>query len=143
MSISISQTLWDARIPLSITHASSPATPFIVSVPRFSYLALLLPRLTAFFGATCSSFHFDDVQLRNLAVGLLVDLYQPSFPWRLTVNEGVGWDIGDTFINSVKEVSFKLIQLASIGLYWFILFTFIDIPKTRPTSYVTATLIKS
>lgn len=106
MSQSISQTLWNARIPLAITHPSSPTNPFIVSVPRFSYLALLLPRLSAFFGTPCSSFHFEHVQLRNLAVGLLVDLYQPSLPWRLTVNEGVGWDIGDTFLNSVKEADF-------------------------------------
>ncbi|VUC37460.1 unnamed protein product [Clonostachys rosea] len=105
MSAPIPQTLWNARIPLHITHPSSPTSPFIVSVPRFSYLALLLPRLSAFFGTPCSSFHFEDVQLRNLAVGLLVDLYQPHLPWRLTVNDGVGWDIGDTFINSVKEAS--------------------------------------
>lgn len=104
MSLIIPQTLWKSRIPLSITHPSSPTNPFIVSVPRFSYLALLLPRLSAFFGTPCSSFHFEDVQLRNLAVGLLVDLYQPTLPWRLTVNEGIGWDIGDTFLNSVKEV---------------------------------------
>lgn len=105
MSAPIPQTLWNARIPLHITHPSSPNSPFIVSVPRFSYLALLLPRLSAFFSTPCSSFHFEDVQLRNLAVGLLVDLYQPHLPWRLTVNDGVGWDIGDTFINSVKEAS--------------------------------------
>ena len=104
MSQSIPQTLWNARVPISVTHPSSPNSPFIASIPRFSYLSLLLPRLSAFFGTPCSSFHFEDVQLRNLAVGLLVDLYQPTLPWRLTVNEGVGWDIGDTFLNSVKEV---------------------------------------
>ncbi|KHN96929.1 ATG5 protein [Metarhizium album ARSEF 1941] len=103
---SIAQTLWDARIPLHITHASSPTHPFITSVPRFSYLALLLPRLSAFFGSACSSFHFEDVQLRNLAVGLLVDLYQPTLPFRLVVSDGVGWDIGDTFLNCVKEADF-------------------------------------
>lgn len=103
---SIPQTLWAARIPLHITHASSPTTPFITSIPRFSYLALLLPRLSAFFNTSCSSFHFEDVQLRNLAAGLLVDLYQPSLPWRLTVNDGLGWDIADTFLNCVKEVGF-------------------------------------
>ncbi|KAH6609650.1 autophagy protein 5 [Trichoderma cornu-damae] len=102
-SSSISQTLWAAQIPLHITHRSTPATPFITSVPRFSYLSLLLPRLSAFFDAPCSSFHFEDVQLRNLAVGLLADLYAPSLPWRLVVDDGVAWDIGDTFLNSVKE----------------------------------------
>lgn len=39
-------------------------------------------------------------------MGLLVDLYQPSLPWRLTVNDGVGWDIADTFLNCVKEADF-------------------------------------
>lgn len=104
MTAPLAQTLWDARIPLHITHASSPAIPFITSIPRFSYLALLLPRLSAFFDTGCSSFHFEDVQLRNLAAGLLADLYQPTLPWRLTVNDGVGWDISDTFLNCVKEV---------------------------------------
>ncbi|KAF4944740.1 hypothetical protein FSARC_14596 [Fusarium sarcochroum] len=106
MSSPIPQALWGARIPLHITHPSSPTTPFITSIPRFSYLALLIPRLSTFFNSPCSSFHFEDVQLRNLAVGLLVDLYQPSLPWRLTVNDGVGWDIADTFLNCVKEADF-------------------------------------
>ncbi|KPM37082.1 Autophagy protein 5 [Neonectria ditissima] len=106
MSVPIPQTLWNARIPLHITHPSSPTTPFVTSIPRFSYLALLLPRLSTFFDSPCSSFHFEDVQLRNLAVGLLVDLYRPPLPWRLAVNEGVGWDIADTFLNCVKEADF-------------------------------------
>ncbi|KAG7413473.1 autophagy protein Apg5-domain-containing protein [Fusarium sp. MPI-SDFR-AT-0072] len=106
MSSSIPQALWNARIPLHITHPASPTTPFITSIPRFSYLALLIPRLSTFFNSPCSSFHFEDVQLRNLAVGLLVDLYQPRLPWRLTVNDGVGWDIADTFLNCVKEADF-------------------------------------
>ena len=72
MTASIAQTLWDSRIALHITHPSS-RIPFVASVPRFSYLALLLPRLSAFFRSTCSSFHFEDVQLRNLPVGLLDD----------------------------------------------------------------------
>lgn len=100
----IPQTLWGLQIPLYITHASLPNTPFVASVPRFSYLALLLPRLQAYFGLPCSSFHHEDVLLRNLAVGLLIDLYQPTLPWRLTVGDGMSWDIGDTFLNSAKEV---------------------------------------
>lgn len=92
-------------MPLYITHASQPNSPFITAVPRFSYLAQLLPRLAGFFGSPCSSFHHEDVQLRNLAAGLLVDLYQPTLPWRLEVSDGDEWDIGDTFINGVKEVS--------------------------------------
>lgn len=88
-----------------IRHSSCPAaTPFITSLPRFSYLALLLPRLAAYFKAPCSSFHHEEVQLRNLAAGLLLDLYQPTLPWQLTVGDEPGWDIGDTFLNCVKEV---------------------------------------
>ncbi|RWA14389.1 hypothetical protein EKO27_g744 [Xylaria grammica] len=104
--VSIPQTLWDLQVPLYITHTSAPNTPFVTAVPRFSYLALLLPRLSAYFGLPCSSFHHEDVLLRNLAVGLLVDLYQPTLPWRLTVGDGISWDIGDTFLNSAKEADF-------------------------------------
>jgi autophagy-related protein 5 len=113
-SSEVPQTLWAAEIPVYITYVNSdPADPdsttryslpFVTTIPRFSYLALLLPRLATFFGAPCSSFHHEDVLLRNLAVGLLVDLYQPDLPWRLTVSDGVAWDIGDTFLNCVKEV---------------------------------------
>jgi len=103
--MSIPQTLWNQRIPLLISHSSAPTTCLPIAVPRFSYLALLLPRLSAFFDLPCSSFHHEDILLRNLMVGLLVDLYQPSLPWKLTVGDGVGWDIGDTFLNCVKEVN--------------------------------------
>ncbi|UZP35915.1 hypothetical protein NXS19_003731 [Fusarium pseudograminearum] len=41
-----------------------------------------------------------------ITMGLLVDLYQPALPWKLTVNDGVGWDIADTFLNCVKEADF-------------------------------------
>jgi autophagy-related protein 5 len=105
---SIPQTLWDLQVPLYITHVHAPNTPFVTTVPRFSYLALLLPRLSAYFGLPCSSFHHEDVLLRNLVVGLLVDLYQPTLPWRLVVGDGISWDIGDTFLNSAKEVSVKI-----------------------------------
>jgi len=102
------ETLWGLQVPLCISHASKPATsPFIVLVPRFSYLALLLPRLTAYFGTSCSSFHHEEIQLRNLAVGLLLDLYQPAaLPWQLVVADGPEWDIADTFTNSAKEADF-------------------------------------
>ncbi|KAL5594635.1 hypothetical protein BROUX41_001554 [Berkeleyomyces rouxiae] len=100
------QRLWAQRVPLLITHPDRPSQPFLISVPRFSYLALLLPRLTAFFQRPCSSFHHEALLLRNLPLGLLVDLYQPPLPWRLTVRDGVGWDIADTFLNCVKEADF-------------------------------------
>lgn len=103
-STSIPQALWDLQIPVYITHVAAPNSPFVAAVPRFSYLSLLLPRLAAYFGLPCSSFHYEDVLLRNLATGLLIDLYQPTLPWRLTVGDGMSWDIGDTFLNSVKEV---------------------------------------
>ncbi|KAI1266331.1 autophagy protein Apg5-domain-containing protein [Xylariaceae sp. FL1019] len=103
---SIPQTLWDLHVPLYITHTSAADKPFVTAVPRFSYLALLLPRLSSYFDLPCSSFHHEEVLLRNLAVGLLVDLYQPALPWRLTVGDGVSWDIGDTFLNSAKEADF-------------------------------------
>ncbi|KAG5922854.1 autophagy protein 5 [Claviceps africana] len=104
----IVQTLWDARIPLHITHASSPPStpPLITSAPRFGYLALLAPRLTAYFGLASSSFHFQDVELRNLPVGLLADLHRPSLPFRLVVSDGPAWDVADTFLNCVKEADF-------------------------------------
>jgi autophagy-related protein 5 len=101
--------LWSLEVPLCITHLTETSSrpPFVVSVPRFSYLALLLPRLTAYFGSPCSSFHHEEVQLRNLPVGLLVDLYQPPvLPWRLVVGDGPEWDIGDTFLNGAKEADF-------------------------------------
>lgn len=107
-STTIPQAIWDLQVPLYITHASVPNTPFVTLVPRFSYLAFLLPRLSTFFGLPCSSFHHEDILLRNLAVGLLADLYQPTLPWRLVVSDGLSWDIGDTFLNSAKEASYSL-----------------------------------
>ncbi|GKT44904.1 autophagy-related protein 5 [Colletotrichum spaethianum] len=104
---SIPQALWSTQIPLHITHPSHPNTPLITSLPRFSYLALLVPRCSAFFRTPVSAFHHEDLLLRNLPLGLLVDLYQPSLPWRLTVSDGDSWDIGDTFLNCVKEDSQK------------------------------------
>ncbi|KAK4214744.1 autophagy protein Apg5-domain-containing protein [Rhypophila decipiens] len=108
-SAPLDKVLWGLQVPLHITHVSQPTTPpFITSVPRFGYLALLLSRLAAYYGvdSPCSSFHHEGVQLRNLAVGLLVDLYQPPLPWRLTVGDGPEWDIGDTFMNSAKEADY-------------------------------------
>lgn len=94
--------IWAATIPLHITHPSSP-TPYLIQVPRLSYLPLLLPRLTSFFGPA-TSFSYEGILLKNLPVGLLCDLYQPELPWRLTLGDGPLFDIHDTFMNSVKEV---------------------------------------
>ncbi|CAK7211794.1 Autophagy protein 5 [Sporothrix bragantina] len=142
---SLARALWQRRVPLIITHASlgdlddgddiggdsnsnsagkKKLPPFYAtSVPRFGYLAQLLPRLTAFFGRPCSSFHFEDVPLRNLPVGLLMDLYRPvtvqpgslsssaslsadRSPWRLVVADGEAWHLGDTFLNGAKEADY-------------------------------------
>ncbi|KAL2758052.1 hypothetical protein ACRALDRAFT_2025718 [Sodiomyces alcalophilus JCM 7366] len=133
-STSIPEALWAQQVPLHITHPDYPNTPFVTSLPRFSYLPLLLPRLNAFFRpdpdpstghhhAHLSSFHHHDesppssssssspatsdgVLLRNLPLGLLVDLYRPSLPWRLTVRDGPAWDVADTFLNAAKEADF-------------------------------------
>jgi len=96
--------IWDSTIPLHITHRSSPI-PYLIQVPRLSYLPLLLPRLTLFFGPA-SSFSYEGILLKNLPVGLLCDLYQPELPWRLSLGDGPLFDIHDTFINSVKEADF-------------------------------------
>ncbi|KAK4163634.1 autophagy protein Apg5-domain-containing protein [Cladorrhinum sp. PSN259] len=110
-TLSLPQQLWSLQIPLSITHASLPSTPpYLVTLPRFSYLALLLPRLSTYFSAEqhpCTSFHHEEILLRNLPLGLLYDLYQPtSLPWKLIVSDGPEWDIADTFTNSAKEADF-------------------------------------
>lgn len=106
-NLSLPETLWSLTIPLLITHPSSPNPPFITTLPRFSYLSLLLPRLTSYFNLPCSSFHHEEIQLRNLPLGLLFDLYQPtSLPWKLTLGQGPEWDIGDTFLNGAKEADF-------------------------------------
>lgn len=102
----LAERLWELEVPVLITHAAMPNMPFVTAVPRLGYLALLLPRLAAYFGRPCSSFHHEDVLLRNLAAGLLVDLYRPALPWRLVVSDGPAWDIHDTFLNSAKEADF-------------------------------------
>jgi autophagy-related protein 5 len=94
--------IWASTIPLSIIYPSS-STPYLIAVPRLSYLPLLLPRLTSFFGPA-SSFSYQGIFLKNLPVGLLFDLYQPELPWRLELGGGPLFDIHDTYINSVKEV---------------------------------------
>ncbi|CAK7272356.1 Autophagy protein 5 [Sporothrix epigloea] len=143
---SLARVLWQRRVPLIITHASlggldegdgldgdgnasdrekrKKALFYATFVPRFGYLAQLLPRLTAFFGLPCTSFHFEDVPLRNLPVGLLLDLYRPVVlqsgyssmssssisaertPWRLVVADGEAWHLGDTFLNGAKEADY-------------------------------------
>jgi hypothetical protein len=106
--------IWSSTIPLHITHPSS-TTPYLIHVPRVSYLNLLLPRLTTFYGP-CSSFSYEGIPLKNLPVGLLCDLYQPPLPWRVVLGDGPLFDIHDTFINSVKEVNIRLQKPLDTGL---------------------------
>lgn len=102
--------IWASTIPLWITHASSPI-PFIVHFPRLSYLPLLLPRLSSILDLESSEgavFVYEGILLRNLPVGLLADLYEPDFPWRIDLDireNGPNSDVRDTWMNSVKEVS--------------------------------------
>ena len=98
--------IWSSTIPLHITHESS-SIPYIIQVPRLSYLPLLLPRLTTFFGPA-SSFSYQSILLKNLPIGLLYDLYKPDLPWHLELGDGPLFDIHDTYINSVKEVHLQL-----------------------------------
>jgi autophagy-related protein 5 len=120
----IPSLLWQSTLPVLITHPSLPDhEPYLISVPRLSYLPLLLPRLNAFFGVPATSFHLEDddgdgkgkdaegIQMKNLPVGLLYDLYNPKdgaaeLPWRLRLGMGPLFDVGDTFVNSVKEADF-------------------------------------
>jgi hypothetical protein len=103
-SRSIMQSLiWASTVPLHLTHPSSD-TPYILFFPRLSYLPLLIPRLSSFYGLPITSFSYEGIQLKNLPVGLLCDLYQPELPWKLELGDGPLFDIHDTFINSVKEV---------------------------------------
>jgi autophagy-related protein 5 len=100
--------IWAATIPLHISHPSSEI-PYLIHAPRLSYLPLLLPRLTSFFGSA-SSFSHEGILLKNLPIGLLYDLYQPELPWRLTLGDGPLFDVHDTFMNSVKEVCFSALR---------------------------------
>ena len=108
--------IWAATIPLYITYPDSPL-PYVIHAPRLSYLPLLLPRLTSFFGPA-SSFSHEGILLKNLPIGLLYDLYKPELPWRLTLGDGPLFDVHDTFMNSVKEVSHSALryQLAKVDV---------------------------
>lgn len=103
MQSQIQSQIWASTIPLYISHPES-AFPYVVQVPRLSYLPLLASRLTTFFSLPFSSFEHEGIVLKNLPIGLLYDLYQPELPWRLTLGTGNSFDIHDTFMNSVKEV---------------------------------------
>jgi hypothetical protein len=103
----VQKVVWNSTIPLSITIQNDPeCCPYLVNVPRLSYLAFLLPRLNSFFNDDANCFTHEDIPLKNLPVGLLVDLYNPPLPWKLEVRPGPLMFMHDTFINCVKEVGF-------------------------------------
>lgn len=113
MASPLTSQIWSATVPLHITLApslhpsSGPPPPYLLNIPRLSYLPLLLPRLSVFFHVPLSSFTHEGIELRLLPAGLLADLYAPQLPWRIEV--GDGWGVGergvaDGFMNSVKEV---------------------------------------
>src|SRR5438045_6340718 len=104
----LQKVIWNSTIPLSITVPNDPeGCPYLVNVPRLSYLAFLLPRLNSFFNNRANCFTYEDIPLKNLPVGLLFDLYNPPLPWKLEIRPGPPIFMHDTFINSVKEVSFR------------------------------------
>ena len=103
----LSPQLWNLRIPVEIRCPTRPERlPYVTSIPRFSYLAQLLPRLNLYFSVPCTSFRFEGIDLRCLFAGLLSDLYRPVLPWRLDVVDTGMWDVRDIFLNSVKEADF-------------------------------------
>ncbi|RKF60752.1 Autophagy protein 5 [Erysiphe neolycopersici] len=115
--------IWGSTIPICFRHDSS-SIPYLVKVPRVSYLPLLLPRLNSFFSCSlgsnkvkedagvndgivsATSFSYEGILLKNLPVGLLYDLYQPQLPWQISLGHGPLYEMHDTFINSVKEADF-------------------------------------
>ncbi|SZF04717.1 unnamed protein product [Blumeria hordei] len=104
---SLQSYIWHATLPLAITHASS-AVPYLLHVPRLSYLPLILPRLNLFFGpgTVGSSFSHRGRALPNLPIGLLCDIFAPPLPWALELGSGPVYETHDTFINSLKEADF-------------------------------------
>ncbi|EPQ61623.1 Bgt-1775 [Blumeria graminis f. sp. tritici] len=99
--------IWHATLPLAITHASS-VVPYLLHVPRLSYLPLVLPRLNLFFGPGIvgSSFSHHGRALPNLPIGLLFDIFAPPLPWALELGNSPVYETHDTFINSLKEADF-------------------------------------
>ena len=109
--------IWHATLPLAITHASS-VVPYLLHVPRLSYLPLVLPRLNLFFGPGIvgSSFSHHGRALPNLPIGLLFDIFAPPLPWALELGNSPVYETHDTFINSLKEVSTSEILPSSSSL---------------------------
>ncbi|KAK7625902.1 autophagy protein 5 [Phyllosticta paracitricarpa] len=117
----VQKQIWNGSIPLQITLASTDcrtydeSDPYLIQVPRLSYIPFLLARLHAFFAPSLINpdvqssqgwLSFEDVPLKwHHPIGLLYDLYsgaepfnahgssddsftRPSapLPWRLTLH---------------------------------------------------------
>ncbi|TPX22691.1 autophagy protein 5 [Coccidioides immitis] len=92
----IQQRVWQGRIPLQIVLSPSEcriydqSDPYIISIPRLSYLPFILPRLFSFFASSLIDpdvqahdgwFSFEGVPLKwHYPVGLLYDLYAGAEP---------------------------------------------------------------
>ncbi|KAK5110852.1 hypothetical protein LTR62_005563 [Meristemomyces frigidus] len=111
--------LWLGSLPLEIRLASADcrtfdqSEPYLVQVPRLSYLAFLLPRLHRFF-ASClitpevqaheAWLTFDDVPLKwHHAAGLLYDLYSGAEPVNVERRDTV--DISGTSRTTAEPAS--------------------------------------
>ncbi|PYI05727.1 autophagy protein Apg5 [Aspergillus sclerotiicarbonarius CBS 121057] len=105
----IQKAIWDGRLPLQISLASSESRtydqtdPYLISCPRISYLPSLLPRLKTFFSSSLIDpsspphqgwFSFEGVPLKwHYPVGLLYDLYAGADP---ASKEGADTDLAST-----------------------------------------------
>ncbi|GAB7349584.1 hypothetical protein MBLNU459_g0276t1 [Dothideomycetes sp. NU459] len=132
--VSLQRSIWAGSIPLSVRLAPSDcrtydqADPYLIHVPRLSYLPFLLGRLHAFFRAQlidpavephAAWFEFDGVALKwHYPVGLLYDLFsgaQPVCPedlgelggvagWGAVAGDGGEEETGtETVVGGVKE----------------------------------------
>ncbi|KAH0423470.1 hypothetical protein KCU90_g8731, partial [Aureobasidium melanogenum] len=92
----IQKKVWAGSLPLEIRLASADCRtydetdPYLINLPRLSYLAFLLPRLHAFFSPQLIDpsipFHnawlsFENVALKyHYPIGLLYDLFSGAAP---------------------------------------------------------------
>ncbi|KAK7542275.1 autophagy protein 5 [Phyllosticta citribraziliensis] len=93
----VQKQIWNGSIPLQITLASTDcrtfdeSDPYLIQVPRLSYIPFLLGRLHAFFAPSLINpdvqpsqgwLSFEDVPLKwHHPIGLLYDLYSGAEPF--------------------------------------------------------------
>ena len=97
--LELQKKVWNGSIPLEIRLAASDcrtyddSEPYLVQIPRLSYLAFLLPRLHAFFSTSLINpevqphdawLSFEGVPLKwHYPLGLLYDLFSGAEPVNL------------------------------------------------------------